>query len=259
MKLGARGIHRTAKALLQKEHYVALWNTLWVYDHPFRNLWRYLTARGDYPYSPAVRTPLGKVYPTLYSFHDLLTVNEIFCRKDYPAAASASVVVDIGSNIGISTLYFLTRNPQSRCYLYEPDPNNVAKLKYNLKDYHNRYVLHQKAVSYHAGKLAFGLESTGRYGGIGLKTKDIIEVDTVSINQVLESVLAKEIRIDVLKLDIEGLEEETVAAIDGKYLPRIRRIYMEYLSDTPLPNLFPKHFVQVQRGSICQFINRHTK
>jgi len=44
---------------------------------------------------------------------------EIFCRLDYLAKTDIKVVVDIGSNIGISALYFLSRNKQAKCYLFE--------------------------------------------------------------------------------------------------------------------------------------------
>ena len=254
MNAEIRGFRQTLSALTHPEHYVALWNMGRVYDRFWENFRRYLVGSGAYPYTPLVRTPVGRISPTLYSFHDMLTLNEVFCRIDYPAARSTSVVVDVGSNIGISALYFLTRNQLSRCYLYEPDPANVIKLEENLESYQSRYVLHQQAVSFEAGKLAFGTEATGRYGGLGVNTGTTIEVETVTINQVLKEVLRHEKHIDILKLDIEGLEEKTVAAIDPQFLDKIDRIYIEYLADAPLPTLFPNHFRQRQRGSICQFI-----
>jgi hypothetical protein len=79
------------------------------------NLKRYLTARGEYPYSIRIKTPTGTIRPTLYTHDDILTVNEIFCREDYAADERVNVAVDVGSNIGISALYFLTRNHTSRC------------------------------------------------------------------------------------------------------------------------------------------------
>jgi hypothetical protein len=86
------------------------------------NARRYLTARGEYPYVCRVRTPSGTIAPTLYSSHDILTVNEIFCRGDYRYGPDLRVAVDVGANIGISALYFLTRNSGARVYAFEPDP-----------------------------------------------------------------------------------------------------------------------------------------
>ena len=57
-----------------------------------------------------MRTPAGVVAPTLHSSHDMFTVNEVFCREDYACGPGIRTVVDVGSNIGISALYFLTRD-----------------------------------------------------------------------------------------------------------------------------------------------------
>ena len=70
---------------------------------------RYLGGSGDYPYRCRIRTPLGVVATALYSRDDMLTVNEVFCRQDYRAGTDLRVAVDLGANIGISALYFLTR------------------------------------------------------------------------------------------------------------------------------------------------------
>lgn len=253
----ARDYSTTIKALFKKEHYLAFFNMLRRYERFPENFWRYISGKGIYPYQPAIQTPAGKVRPTLYSFHDMLTVNEVFCRNDYRSGKDIHVVVDIESNIGIGALYFLTRNSQAVCYLFEPDPNNVVKLKKNLRGYENRYKLAVNAVSYEAGQLSFGVEPTGRYGGIGVKTGEMITVETLAINEVLKSILEKESRIDLLKMDIEGLELDTVKEIKEEYLLKIKIIYMEYTESESLPVLFPQIFRQQQRGSICSFYNKH--
>jgi FkbM family methyltransferase len=188
---------------------------------------RYFFGGGTYPYRCRVRTPLGLVEPTLYSHHDVWTVVEIFCREDYRASSSTEVVVDIGSNIGISALYFLTRNRACRCLLYEPDPRNVARLKANLAPFADRWRLQEAAVGPEERIVEFGREPTGRYGTVGAQTSDVIRVPCLEINGVLQEVLGKEPEIDVLKIDTEGLEEPTVAAIRGELLDRIAMIYFE--------------------------------
>jgi FkbM family methyltransferase len=198
---GDRTLSTVLQAVLKKQHYAALWNMYRNYPAFVENLERYLLGKGEYPYKIQVRTPTGIASPTLYSHHDLLTVNEIFCRQDYYADDKIRVVVDLGSNIGISALYFLTRNDELRCYLFEPDLRNVEKLKLNLSEYEPRYVLRQEAVSDVGGSFRFGIESTGRYGGIGLETGEYIEVLCLPINKVLREIVAKEWIIDVLKID----------------------------------------------------------
>lgn len=211
---------------------------------PHDNIWRYLTARGKYPYSPEVRTPIGPVRPTLYSFHDMMTFNEIFVREDYACPEDAKVVVDLGSNIGISALYFLSRNRDLRCWLYEPVPANLARLRANLVGFQARYQLHETAVGMSAGQVTFNVEPSGRYGGIGVATEESITVECTDVNALLADVLDEVKEIDVLKLDIEGLELGVLQAIDRTLLQRIRLIYLEWQERNLqlVPDLFDAEF-----------------
>jgi FkbM family methyltransferase len=250
--LGNRSLTQILKGITGRQHYIALGNMFRNYPNFLENTYRYLTAKGEYPYNIKVRTPVGLVEIALYTHHDILTVNEIFCRLDYPADEQTRVVVDLGSNIGVSGLYFLTRNNISKCYLFEPDQRNIEKLKTNLSNFSDRYVFHGNAVSYESGQLEFGIEPTGRYGGIGVATEKTITVDCLDINQVLKSILAEEDHIDILKIDTEGVEIRTVEAIDKDLLKRIKKIYLEA---KPERELHPDMFTQKQYGSVCQMVN----
>jgi FkbM family methyltransferase len=155
-------------------------------------------------------------------------------REDYEAPAETRVVVDLGSNIGLSALYFLSRNPHVRCFLFEPVPRNVDRLRANLFPAEGRYDLTVAAVADRAGQVTFGVEETGRYGGIDVDTGKTIVVECLEINSVLERVLEHCDRVDVLKVDTEGAEEDTVRAIRPEILDRIDRIYFECHEPTPL-------------------------
>jgi FkbM family methyltransferase len=247
MPLGNRSITTIARAVSDPRHYTTLREMHGVYPRFWENLGRYLFAKGSYPYRCEIRTPIGRVAPTLFSHHDMLTVNEVFCRGDYAAPRDVRVVVDIGSNIGISALYFLTRNQYSRCYLFEPVPTNVDRLRGNLRDFRERFVLHEDAVGDYEGQVEFGVEASGRYGGIGVEAERTIEVSCRHINDVLEQVLAVEETVDILKIDTEGMEARTIRAIDDRLLPRVSRIYLE----TPRETIeFHPLFEQKRRGPI---------
>jgi FkbM family methyltransferase len=231
------------RAPLRRSNYRALVGMLRRYPEPVHNARRYLTGWGEYPYRCRIRTPTGTIAPTLYSWHDMLTVNEVFCREDYRAPGRRQVTVDIGSNIGLSALYFLTENPASQSYLFEPDPRNVSRLLRNLAGYEDRYTLCQAAVAVHDGEAQFGIEQSGRYGlltgqlGVGNPISpplELITVRTRAINDVLEEVLDREPEIDVLKVDTEGSEIELVASIREDLLDRIRNIFYESACSHPL-------------------------
>lgn len=218
---------------------------------------RYVLGGGTYPYSCRVKTPVGFIAPTLHSYYDLLTLNEIFFRGDYSVDQKPRVVVDLGSNIGLSALYFLTRHAQTRCYLFEPDPENIKRLRSNLSSFEGRYVLNPCAVADREEMVRFGRDvNSGRYGGIGLETGHYLEVPCRHINSVLEEVLQKEGRVDVLKIDTEGAELSTLKAIRPDLFQHIDDIFMEAEPDGPL---FPDHFDQSFQGTVSHLSNRRAR
>jgi FkbM family methyltransferase len=241
--LGGRSRSLVLRSAVEPQHYRALAEMIVRYPRPDVMAWRYFLGRGDYPARCPVRTPVGIVAPTVYSHHDVFTVHEIFARNDYRAGPDVRVVVDIGSNIGISALYFMTRNPVSHCYLYEPVPRNVARLRLNLAGFESRYEMAEVAVAAQSGTVDFTVEETGRYGGIGVPGETQIHVTCRDVADVLDEVLATERAIDVLKIDTEGAELATVAAIRHDQLERIGALYFETrVPMNPAPELFDMRF-----------------
>jgi FkbM family methyltransferase len=262
MKIGKRNLRQTLKAIFGKQHYVALLNMFRVYPEFFNALFRYLSGRGKYPCAIRLKTPLGIISPVIFSYYDMLTVNEIFCRRDYGSDEKASVVVDFGSNIGISALYFLTRNIYCRCYLFEPVPENIKKLNDNLKNYADRYVLNEAAVSDEGGIKKFGTEEFGRCGGLSRETGSYINVKCVNVNDVLAEILGKEKNIDILKIDTEGNELGIINAIDRNILPRIRVIYFEIDHTIELNDdykILPEYYEQSRYGNTIRLILKINK
>jgi FkbM family methyltransferase len=241
--LGGRPGGLIARAVREPGQYVAVARMARRYPAFAEVLKRYLLGGGDYPYACRVRTPMGIVAPVTYTHHDIFTVQEVFGREDYRAGEGLRVAVDIGSNIGISALYFLTRNRDARCYLYEPVPRNVERLRANLAGYEGRYEMEEVAVAADGGTVSFTVEPFGRYGGIGVAGDDHIEVTCRAIAKVLDEVLEREGRIDLLKIDTEGAELGTVRAILADQLRLIDTICFETSTPyNPDPGQFAMHF-----------------
>ena len=251
VRIAGRPLKTLLAAPVQRRHYVAFAGMVAAYPDFADVCGRYLLGRGDYPTSIRVRTPLGHAEIRVQSFHDLLTINEIFARRDYHTSGDIDVVVDIGSNIGISALYFLTRNGGSKVFLFEPLPRNIDALKVNLEGYEARYVLHEVAVGTSDGMVEFGWEDTGRYGGVGRAGKHRLEVRCRDIDDVLREILREVGRIDLLKIDVEGSEEDLLRHASPEHLRRIRTIYAECDGRRiELPG-----FRHRQYGSVARFFN----
>jgi FkbM family methyltransferase len=169
---------------------------------------------------------MGIVELTLYGTGDAFTVQEIFGLEGYFAARD-EVIVDFGSNIGISAAYFLSRNAKAKVYCFEPLPENYAKLCANLRPFAGRFEVKQCAVTDKDGTISFFTESTGRLSGLDCTSGDWREFQCVSAADTLRQIAETHGRIDLLKVDIEGSEMLFMQKLPSEILRRIERIYVE--------------------------------
>jgi FkbM family methyltransferase len=207
-----RAPSRIALAPLQLRHWRALHGIATTVDRPLDALLRYLRNRGSYPWDVRLSTPTGAVTVRLENRHDLLTVVEVFCRRDYGSDAPASVL-DIGANVGLAALYWLTRRPDSRVVCVEPDPSNAATLRRNLAGFEARYTLVEAAVT-PGGADHVRFAPGGRYGRID--AAGTVIVNAVSVRELLQNHPA-----ELVKIDTEGSERELVDAIPASFSSRI--------------------------------------
>jgi FkbM family methyltransferase len=247
--------HRTKKGIIsaffKKQFYIAVINIFRYFFRPLEVFLEYVFRFVSYPQEILVKTPIGKQKVTLYCSDDMITLVECFGKLDYRAGKNISCVVDFGSNIGISALYFLTRNARVKVYLHEPLPKNIERLKGNLQGFENRYELDSVAVGLENGTCKFGCEPTGRYGGLNKgEMENQIEVQVKNANEVVQDILNKNETIDILKIDIEGLEEEVINNLEPHLLKKIDRIYAE--TETEFKGDIPG-FKKEQYGAIAQF------
>jgi FkbM family methyltransferase len=243
-----RPLKNIVGAFVKKQFYIAFVNILKNFDQPVEILKRYIFRVGEYPKKFHIKTPVSKHTACLYSSDDMMTLVECFGKLDYPAWNSISCVVDFGSNIGISAGYFLTRNENAKAYLFEPLLENIEKLKLNLKEFESRYELKEVAIGLENGHADFGFETTGRYGGLESSLPETIRVQVQKANEVISSILEREGCIDILKIDVEGLETAIIKSLSPENLKKINRIYAEtiYLEDLP-------GFSKIQYGEVVQF------
>ena len=178
-----------------------------------------------------LRTPIGKINVMMRNRQSARTIYSIFVREDYFIDKEYKNILDLGSNIGISALYFLSRNKKNRIYCVEPDPNNAYFLKKNLKSFKNRSKISFSAITTDKKKYKnFNLSFDGKYSSfknLGRNLDETIEVKTKTIDDLLNDVFFKNNLPILLKLDIEGLEKEVINNFDFKSNPRIIQLIAE--------------------------------
>lgn len=132
------------------------------------------------------------------------------------------LIIDGGSNIGLSVLYFKNIYPASRIICFEPDPNIFSILSENISNNDiDGITLIPAGLSSKEGECTFIQDGTS-----GGKISDID--NTIKVNMTVLSNYLDE-RVDFLKLNIEGEELAVLqeATQSGKFR-NIRELVIEY-------------------------------
>ena len=118
-----------------------------------------------------------------------------------PLPPDARFIVDAGGYIGDTAAMFLSRYPESTCVVLEPGAAHGLAAR-NLARYGRRATLLKAALMGNVGTCKIAEAETGTQA---LHDADG-NVDAMTMSQILE--LSPHGRIDILKVDIEGAENE---------------------------------------------------
>ncbi|MFN8242233.1 MAG: FkbM family methyltransferase [Bacteroidales bacterium] len=141
------------------------------------------------------------------------------------------VVVDIGANIGIFSVYASTQT-KGPIHSFEPFPENYEFLEKNAAlNNASNINPHKFAVSDKAGtEKLFISESSGGHllfdHNIHGTIQKSIEIHTTTLPALMDEYSLQ--RIDFLKIDCEGAEGQIIQSTPLEYLQRINRIAMEF-------------------------------
>ncbi|HWH24280.1 MAG TPA: FkbM family methyltransferase, partial [Candidatus Limnocylindria bacterium] len=161
------------------------------------------------PESVRLRTPTGTVTLAMRNFESIRTTFSIFLRRDYETTSDRSFAfVDVGANVGVAAVYFLSRHRDNTVICYEPDWANLPYLEQNLAPFGERARIVPRAVGATAGELTLYRSEDGKYSSLlpfGRATLPA-PVDVEAFADVLAeaerqaSAVAREV---VVKIDVE--------------------------------------------------------
>lgn len=163
------------------------------------------------------------------------TIWEIFVKETYNPRGfkikDDDIVVDIGANIGIFSIYAAKRAKRGKVYSFEPFLPHYTRLKNNIGlNKLNNITAYNLAVSNKKGKSRFFISniSSGMHSLYRLeKTKQrSVHVKKISFNEfILRSKIQK---IDFLKLDCEGSEYDILYSLSKSNLGKIKKVSLEF-------------------------------
>lgn len=195
------------------------------------NEYRELTRIGKIPRYSYFTTNIlgGRQITGIDSSSFVFTYNEIFKKEIYRfnSESQSPHIIDCGANIGLSIIYFKRLYPESTITAFEADKKIYDVLTKNIKSFGFKEVnILNNAVWNEETTLDFFSEGAdgGRIVTSETEQKTLNKVNAVRLKNYLRN-----IKVDLLKIDIEGAE--TTVLLDCKdVLSNVENIMVEYHS-----------------------------
>jgi FkbM family methyltransferase len=154
---------------------------------------------------------------------DIQAVREVWVEECYrpPAPIPFDTVVDLGTNIGLTSLWY-ARHGASRLLCVEPVPANMRLARRNLAQNGVTAEFVQAAVGARDGTARFRVDPS--YSTRGHLDRDgELEVPVVS----MATLVSRVGQVDLVKMDIEGAEIELLRAPES-WIDRVNAIIIEF-------------------------------
>lgn len=163
---------------------------------------------------------------------DLSFLAFVFVERIYPKDLLNKTVIDAGSYIGDTAIYFAA-NGATRVIGLEPYGENLELARENveiLNKMGNRITLLQAALSTKEGQADFRVfesEPNGnRIASYSKKQGMTIKTRTMTIESIMSEFGLE--RVNVLKMNCEGIEYEVIESLSNRTASLIDQIYIEF-------------------------------
>jgi FkbM family methyltransferase len=238
---------------------------VFVFRRPLTFLARYF--RRGWPIAEPVRLRSGvQIY--LSTPDDLKTLVEVLLRREYGPISSDAVVVDVGANIGVFSLFALAKGARL-VHALEPCAESFEILSRNIRvnAAEGRIQPERLVVAATSGDMVKFPVASSRENAVikGETTVKFQMTPTETLEDLLDRYGLQS--VDLLKLDCEGAEREILLSTPPTVWRRIRDIRLEfhYQGDTELrPFLSSRGYALIKherRGGagdgIMWFARRH--
>lgn len=153
---------------------------------------------------------------------ELHALTEIFIEKCYKPKNNPRVILDLGANIGIASIWFKLNYPESIIHAYEPNPEMYEILVNNISKFKNVYCFN-KAISNQRTKINFNISKRSFSSSVySFNDSQKIIVDAVTIDDAIDKIGGS---VDLMKIDIEGSEFTAIEV--SKMMHKIEEIVGE--------------------------------
>jgi len=218
-------------------------------DVGFRNLLKVLVRSRSLRFTADMvrQSPISSLARLRWSGHDIVyrsgtadpfVLNQILLKRgrkaEYylPRGLDPKIVLDIGSNIGASIIYFHRQFPKARILGFEPHPDSFRVLQENVAQLPGVAVFNygvgaaQQRIAARADAVNFGAFNTrGQFKDRGYPA-NTVECEVRRLDDVLRELGIAQ--VDLIKIDCEGAEADVFSTLPDEILKNCQWIVGEF-------------------------------
>ena len=186
-----------------------------------------------YLYNNTVRIDIAGLTYGINTWEELYILNEVFFEGCYNFQGKKEfLLVDIGMNVGITSLLFSSNPLCKQVVSFEPFQKTLdrAKLNFLLNKTSRKIKVHEVGLGYPGRKIQ--VEYSDQYKGTvgikgvaGLNVQSTAELKIVDVYEALKDVLTTDLDV-VIKIDCEGAEYEIIDRLNDTNLLNKASFYM---------------------------------
>ena len=160
----------------------------------------------------------------LFVFHEVFLSQCYWVPPQWVMERPVTTVVDLGANIGLTTLFLSQYFPTARYVCVEPNPDNLFLLRQNVAVLQEKVHVIEGAISESSGSALFDASGAAWQGHLLGNQQRGLAVRCYSMPDLMAETTLD--TIDILKVDIEGAEQHLFRDPDA-WLHRVRMIVIE--------------------------------
>jgi len=178
-----------------------------------------------------IRCSNGTILTYRLNRGDIQSIREVFLDESYrlPFSLEPNVIVDLGANIGLTSIWLYQHYGCEKIVAVEPDPSNASLARRNFMNNGINVKLIEAAVGPTDGTVAFDVSRESNIGQV-VQIRDRVkngkQVKMISMNTLLANFSKDEI-LDLVKMDIEGGEQQLLSG-DLAWLSRTKSMIVEF-------------------------------
>jgi FkbM family methyltransferase len=158
---------------------------------------------------------------------ELEVLRNIFVEEEYrlPDSEPVHTVVDLGSHVGVSVLWFRALYPDAEIVAVEPHPQTFRRLQRNVGHLERVHLVNAAAAATNGRGV---LHSSDASWAASLRAQPALDHAVEVSSRRLDDLLGERgiESVDLLKVDIEGSEHEVLSTFAG--LSAVRTLICEY-------------------------------